>query len=55
MKGESLYAVWREEMEKLGSRSTPSWHLLGEDAQKSWNELARFIESLIIKGAGVRP
>lgn len=52
MKGESLYAVWCEEMEKQGVSVDP-WEDLGEHDRRAWNELARFVEELVMKAGGV--
>jgi hypothetical protein len=51
MKGESLYEVWVEEMEKQGV-SVDSWGALMQVEKNAWNGLAKFIEDLLVKTAG---
>lgn len=49
MKGESLYEVWCEEVRKQSA--TPIlWKYLSEIERTAWNELAKFIEGLVVKG-----
>jgi len=54
MKGSSLYEVYREELMKagLGRIETPlEWPALMTVEQNAWNELAKFVESLVYRAA----
>lgn len=52
MKGESLYEVWREALDKApGVKPMPcSFKNLLPTEKTAWNELAKFIQDLLLRG-----
>lgn len=55
MKGKSLYEVYFEEIAKQTSgEGVPEWNELAPIERRAWDELAKFVQELIVKALGVQ-